>query len=325
MKKVILSLDGGGARGVITLAYLQRLQYLLRKKTNPDAHVIDFVDVVAGTSSGAIIGALLAQSPKLSVERISDIFKRNLSRIFSTSIWRRIWTLDGFLWNRYKSAPLEECFDEFFGEAPLSSIQKSLIIPTYDTHKAAPYIFSSEKARRCMSDDFRLKDALRSAVAAPSYFAGKWIQPLSGEGQSCLIDGGVFANNPSMIAIGQMLSEDPGLSMRDISVISVGTGLAKYSSAFDGSSHWGSLMWGLSIIGLLIEATSSATERVCRKLTTGDAIYSRFNPPLFEKGLPKDLDNTSDKFIDSLLELACFELGRHQQELELVVDRLIKR
>lgn len=254
----IVSFDGGGIRGLVSLAILRRLM-----ESNP--YLLDGVDMFSGTSTGGIIALGLAAG--LRPDFLIDLYMRKGGDIF-TRRWSHFLGLVGA---RYKHRPLEKILEGVFGDMRLSDIKKKVLIPTFDldnecegVRRWAPKFFHN------FGDDVDrkefIKDVALATSAAPTYFKS-W---------NGYVDGGLIANNSSLSAVIQALDKryDKDRSIDDIRVLSLGTGeTSNYVKGED-------VDLGMLNVGTLMEMVLDGTEEVphhqCRIMLGNN--YRRLNP-----------------------------------------------
>jgi hypothetical protein len=206
--KRILTLDGGGVRGVLTLGYLKSIESLLRERVggDPDFRLCDYFDLIAGTSTGAIIAAGLALG--FSVEKLQGIYNSLANEVFSSSFFRR-----GLFIPKFSAKPLLEALEQNFGNVTLGSdkLRTGLLIITkrLDTGSIWPLhnnpngkYFNPREGRTAIPNrDYLLKDIVRASTAAPHYFEPEEIQ-IANDKHGAFVDGGVSPhNNPSLQAL----------------------------------------------------------------------------------------------------------------------------
>jgi patatin-like phospholipase/acyl hydrolase len=259
-KYKILSLDGGGLRGLITARLLHRLN------SAPEiSGWLNEVDLYAGTSTGGILALALAfgKSP----DEICRLYKDKGQKIFDDSIWDDIRDLGKTIGADYDNKNLKAELKRIFGAAKLSDISKKVAIPTFDLDNEAttpaertwkPKIFHN-----FIGDDSD-GDALAADVAlytssAPTYFP-------SADGY---IDGGVYANNPSIIAIAQAISQSNDVSERaqldDLVMLSAGTGVSL--TYIKGKNlNWGYAQWIKPLISVLMDGVAGISDYQAREL-----------------------------------------------------------
>lgn len=270
--KRILSLDGGGIRGALTLGFLEKIEEIIKEKeNNPKLRLCDYFDLIGGTSTGAIIAAGL--SIGMSATEIKDLYLSIGDKIFGK---KTSWILNPF--KRYKAEfdfkPLEEELKNVFGDITIGSdqIKTGLCIVTKraDTLSTWPIInhpnskFFNEirdnegntigKANK----DFLLREVIRASAAAPSYFIPQTIKVENNREFGTFIDGGVsLANNPALqLFLVATLSEFPykwKTGEENISLVSIGTGT--YTKKYDANkvAKKGLLGWAQMIPELFME------------------------------------------------------------------------
>ena len=165
----ILSIDGGGIRGIIPATVLAEVE---RRTGKP---VAEAFDLIAGTSTGGILALALtrpgdAGGPAYRAEDLVGLYEREGPGIFSRSLCKRIRSVDGLLDERYPSHGLEDALDTYLGDARLSDALTDVIVPAYDIERRGTFFFKSRKARIDEADDFAMRDAAHATSAAPTYF-----------------------------------------------------------------------------------------------------------------------------------------------------------
>ena len=158
--------------------------------------------------------ALCAPDP-LPAAEVAAIYEEEGPRIFDRSIWQRIQSADGLIDEKYDADALDQALERFIGDKRLSATRPDLIVPTYDTAAPGPHFFKTTNARANAAEDARLADVARATSSAPTYF-----EPLE-MGPRALLDGGVFAVNPAMSALAEVLRYSPDA---EITLVSLGTG-----------------------------------------------------------------------------------------------------
>ncbi len=237
--KRILSLDGGGIRGALTLGYLKKIETILREKYGSDYLLSDHFDLIGGTSTGSIIASSLAIG--MCVDDIVKMYMDLGGKIFGQKRdWWKPWETAKFLKAGYDYRALEECLKGAFGEITLESdkIRTGLCIVAKraDTNSIWPLInhpqgkyFNSEHGK---NKDVPLWKAVRASSAAPTYFAPQMID-VGNDQRAAFVDGGVsMANNPALTLL--MVATLKGFPFHwdmgedKISIVSVGTGFSVY-------------------------------------------------------------------------------------------------
>lgn len=311
----ILSIDGGGIRGIIPALVLARIEKLTNRP------IAQLFDLVAGTSTGGIL-ALGLTIPKFpgrpiyAAQEFVRMFEREGPRIFSRSLVRALVTSDSLFWKKYSSHGIEEVLLEYFGDARLRDAVTNVLIPSYEIQRRFPFFFKSANARRRSDYDFRARDIARATSAAPSYFEPMRIPTGTNSDNYTLIDGGVFANNPAACALveAQATLPHPGGYV----VVSLGTGSLMQTVPLGLAKNWGCLLWAKPLLNAIFDGVSSTVDFQLRQLMpTG---YHRFQPAL--KARNHRLDDTSPANMAALKALANQMIDEKSAELEALSDTL---
>ena len=204
--KRILSLDGGGIRGALTLGYLKKIETILREKEkNPELVLSDYFDLIGGTSTGSIIAACL--SVGMNVDDVVKMYMDLGGKIFGKKRdWWKPWETLQYLKAGYDYTALENSLKKVFGNIKLGGAEIKtglcIVAKRADTNSVWPLInhpngkfYDSAMGR---NKDIFLWQAIRASSAAPTYFVPQMIDV--GDGQkAAFVDGGVsMANNPAL-------------------------------------------------------------------------------------------------------------------------------
>ena len=247
----ILSLDGGGVRGVLTAVLLDRLV-----KKFPD--LLDKVDLFAGTSTGAILALGLAYG--LKPGDLIDFYQKRAQSIFADE-W---FDMGGITRAKYDNQKLRAVFEKIFGEATLGDLKKRVLVPTFDLdnkgEKKQPRMWKPKFFHNFPGTDSdrkeRVTDVLMRTTAAPTYFP-------SFHGY---IDGGMVANNPSMAALAQALDSSTGKQvLRNIRLLSLGTGFNPTYLQGD-RLDWGLEQWAPKMVSLMMDGMMSVADFQCERM-----------------------------------------------------------
>ncbi|GGF25816.1 patatin [Halobacillus andaensis] len=220
----ILCIDGGGIRGILPVTILKAIEKDLKKPIG------ESFDLVAGTSTGAIIAASIALR-----KRMEDVL--HFYQMYGEKIFTRQAKV-GLFKSVYSDRDLRHMLRDVFKEVKLADVEQPLLIPSVDITHGKPFTYRShaDEADKGVSDIF-LWDAVLSSCSAPVYF------PPNNISQRYLsIDGGLWANNPSMAAITEAIkSFNTGLE--EVNVLSFGTGKQKIEFSFSKNKYWGLRQW----------------------------------------------------------------------------------
>jgi uncharacterized protein len=205
----VLALDGGGAKALFTAHVLAHLEDDL------GVCVTDHFDLIAGTSAGGILALGLGAGlrPAEIVEHYTDLTEMVFPRSRQAK-WRLV---PRAVRPAYSSVVLREALTGVLGSRPLGESNKRLVIPSWDVQRGEVHIFKTPHHERLRRDGrIPMVDVAMATTAAPTYFEAARI-----DGQR-LIDGGVWANNPSVVAIGEAVSM-LDVPLTSIRVLNVGT------------------------------------------------------------------------------------------------------
>lgn len=278
----ILTLDGGGIKGLFSAAVLAAIEEDLQ------VNIIDHFDLIAGTSTGGIIalGLGLGFRPR----ELVQFYLNEGPKIFSKGIgtnWIRQW-----FFSNYSSRPLENALKNCFKDRLFGDSTKRLVIPSYNLGEDDVYIFRTPHASR-LKRDYKVpawKVALATS-SAPTFF------PCTREVDSArLIDGGVWANNPTMVAIVEAVGT-LGIPINSISLLNIGTSVA-ISQRRKRLNNGGIIAWGLesAAIDIIMRGQSISANNQAMFLL-GSENYERLNPTVSANEF--SLDNVSK--VDDLI------------------------
>jgi hypothetical protein len=296
----ILSIDGGGIRGIIPAAVLDAIL--------GERPAQDVFHMIAGTSTGGLLACGLAKPEPLTPKALLDRYVRQGRETFDRPWWRALPGV-GLFMPKYSAVGLERQLRQELDEIRLSDVTAvDLIIPSYAIQLPKPrengetrtaMFFRSWQARG--SDlprdagadeyDFFLRDVCRATSAAPTYFPPADIRNRAGQ-RFGMVDGGVFANNPAMCALAaawRLYGRD-----RPCLLVSLGTGMLQKPIPLAEAEGWGLLGWATEIVSILRDGVADTVVFQADLVLRGDAY--RFDVPL---GATKsDPDAASDELDD---------------------------
>ncbi|VVB09969.1 unnamed protein product [Arabis nemorensis] len=262
----ILSLDGGGIRGIIGGVILAYLEKQLQELDGEDVRLADYFDVVAGTSTGGLMTAMLTVPdetgrPHFAAKDIVPFYLEHSPKIFPQpeGLFALLPKLPKLLSGpKYDGKYLKTLLSKFLGETRLHQTLTNVVIPTFDIKKLQPTIFSSYQLSVDPSLDVKLTDICIGTSAAPTFFPPHYFSNEDSQGKKSefhLIDGGITASNPTLVAITavskQIVKKNPDmgklkpLGYDKFLVISVGTGSAKKEAKYSAknAAKWGIISW----------------------------------------------------------------------------------
>ncbi|BET30849.1 patatin-like phospholipase family protein [Wolbachia pipientis] len=300
MAKYILLVDGGGIRGIIPAIILAEIEKRARKP------IAEIFDLVAGTSTGGIVIAGLCKkdkqgNPQYSANDLVELYQKYGSYIFKSSFLRR----SIFSWlncTQYPHKNIEFVLDKYFGDDILKNTLSDVLITSYDIHNNCPFFFKSWK-----EGNIKLKDALRAATAAPTYFIPKHLK--INQINRVLVDGGVFANNPAACAYASGKRLFPN---DDILLLSIGTGRTDRSIEYANSKRFGKIGWIKPLLNVMF-----ASGLDCVNYQMNQVIGNRYVRIQSQLKLASaDMDNITSKNIKFLQQEAKAMIEDNQKVIE---------
>ena len=288
----ILALDGGGARGIYPAQVLANIE---RELQTP---VGECFDLIAGTSTGSIIGGAAAVG--IPMAEIVRLFKEKAPRVFGK---KRIGAF--FFRSKYARLPLEQIVRESVPHITLGQISKPLMITGSDISTSGVHVFKSRYLKELQAPYVRdsqvlLSDAILSSCAAPTFF-----DPVP-VGDLLLADGGLWANNPSIIALTEAVSKFRK-PIEQVRILSIGTG--RSVNFYSPNRSWGFLTgWRRQkLVSYVLRLQSQASQNMAKLLLPGS--YLRLDPEIEAW----DLDDV--EHLDELKSLATRDFTLHSEEV----------
>lgn len=317
----ILSIDGGGIRGIIPAMVLARIEAQTQKR------ISELFDLIAGTSTGGLLALGLTKprkgttKPQYKAEELVGLYEQEGSIIFSPKTFAKLRALAD---EKYPANGIESVLKKYLGNTLLSEALTDVIVPSYDIEQRRPYFFKSRKAKNDPDRDFPMQKVARATSAAPTYF-----EPLKLEADElvdyyALIDGGVFANNPAMCAYVEAKSIYPDAT--DFLVVSLGTGELTTRLFYNQVRDWGMLQWAQPILHVVFDGISDTVDYQLKlllpALEEGTNRYYRFQTSL-AGDLGDHLDNADPKNITNLKRLAQDMIDKNEAVLKTLCQQLL--
>lgn len=326
----IFTIDGGGMKGLISAIVIEEIEKEIQKHfNNKNIKISDCFDMIAGTSTGAILAAMYLvpdekgrpkyrakDATKLYLERGKDIFSRNVGQCIKTSF--------GLTGSKYSCQALYNILGEYLGNIKISDVLKPCLITAYDITSGTAFFFDTYSAKKNMNKNYYLKDAVLASTAAPTFFPPVKVVSI-GNTTRCLIDGGVCCNNPSVCAFTEAL-KNPGISSpKEISICSVGNVGNDQTYLCDSSMKWGLLGWVKPAINIMMDARKQIEDYELMMLY--DSLSSSNNYLRLEKKENafvkiKPMDDTSQHTIKMLSKYAYEILDRKEKEIKKYIETL---
>ncbi|MDP8175228.1 CBASS cGAMP-activated phospholipase [Phocoenobacter skyensis] len=206
----ILSLAGGGYRGLYTATVLNELEIHIKEK-DPHDCIANYFDLITGTSIGGILALALAY--EIPTAKIVEVFSQQGKNIFK----KQTYSGYGITQAKYNSDNLKTILEEWFGEKLLGDLKHPVVIPAVNYNTGSPVTFKTAHHASFKRDwKFKIVDIALATSAAPTYFKRHAIE------NSEYIDGGIFANSPTLIGLheAEIFFEK---SINNVKILSIGT------------------------------------------------------------------------------------------------------
>lgn len=343
MKKIrILSLDGGGIRGILPGTILTYLEDQIQKKTGDNsASIGEYFDLIAGTSTGGIL-SLIYLCPddngnhKFTAKEALDIYLDKGDEIFNVNLGKKLQSLGGIRDEKYSEKVIEKTLLDYFGDQTLNKALKPCLITSYDIHNRKAHFFSSLDAKSEVYN-YYLRDVARATSAAPTYFEPANITSMYGTPKS-LVDGGLFANNPALCAYSEArniefskIFNDPEKpdqpSAKHMCIVSIGTGEVKTPYPFDEFKNAGMVKWIKPIIDIMMSGNSETVnyqlQQIYNTLEEKDSMdYYRLQPQLIHA--ESAMDQASPENLKALHDDGLASVEHYKTELDEIVSKLIE-
>lgn len=324
-KRRILSIDGGGIRGIIPAILLNYIEERTGKR------IATMFDFIAGTSTGGILALGLTRKnsdssinnePEYTAAELINFYRQYGQKIFNEYIRLEF---DDLLQPKHNPKGKQEVLKDLLGEAKVEDALREIFIPSYDIELRAPVFFTSNPDAeepesihsRKVCSGFKMWEAGMATSAAPTFFPPYELETAhtTDEGHYALVDGGVFANNPASIAMMEAMisykkKTDEELHRKDTLVVSLGTGSVTRRYKYIDAKNWGQIKWALPLLNVVLDGQSESVAYQLQQLmvTKGDKEnnrnYYRFQLQLSSENGHDQMDNASPSNIDHLEERA---------------------
>ena len=306
----VLSLNGGGARGLFTINVLAEIERIIEEKTGQkNIKSGNYFDLITGTSIGGILALGLASGR--SARELEAIFRQQAPLIFpSRSSWFN--KCRAAFRPRYSSQPLLQAVVNMIGkDTTFNDLDRRVMIPAVNLSTGKPQFFKTPHNPQFNRDGrLKLVDAAMATSAAPTYFTPHYCPDLD----AYFADGGLVANNPSFIGLHEvfrdMTTDFPSASVRDVQILNIGTLGEEYTvspaalASKNNNGYFG--LWGMGERLVLMTMTANQLlhkAMLLRELKSSDALE---NYVYLDDTIPNEaasditLDNASESSIQNL-------------------------
>ena len=280
----ILSLSGGGVRGYLAAQTLAEIERRSGKK------IYEMFDLIVGTSIGGFIGANVQSLP---AQYTADLFRHLSPRVFK----RNPLGFMGIVQSIYNTNSKNECIKELLNFKQEARTKFGYV--AYDIKGRRPVIFNNiedntNSSKYLLTTKYSISDAICATTAAPLYWDPYLLD------QMILVDGALISNSP--VSVGIKLAHNKNISLRDMSIVSIGTG--KLTRPYIKTNGGNVISWVRPLINILIDGQSELTN-MCYE-DEGLDYYS----------LDIDLLNSNDDIDDISI--------KNYSNLDIDANRLIK-
>ena len=325
----ILSIDGGGIRGVIPAAVLVALERKLQDMTDrPEMRLADAFDLIAGTSSGGMYTCVyLCPSadgrPRFSAGDALELYFEHADEIFHSPVPHTITSPNGTLGPKYPAAGLESTLRHYFADQTLDQLLKPCLITAYDVEGRSAWFFRQQRAANDPDYNFLLSDVARATSAAPTFFECASIESRAGR-QYALVDGGVFANNPALCAYADARALF-GQRTRNLAILSIGSGSYERPYRHEDVKGWGLMNWARPLFDIMTTAVAETVDfQLAQIFSAAEAPkqYLRIQPSIAEEHVA--LDNTTRDNLSLLRKAGEAAARTHEPELAEFIGLLLR-
>jgi patatin-like phospholipase/acyl hydrolase len=298
MKK-ILSLSGGGIRGLITLKILCRIEEDL------GISIAETFDLYVGTSIGSILTAALLSNHQRTARQLLDACDhQTLSTFFP-------WSYKCYLYplapgSKYPGTGKRSVIDKWLPDITLNDLNKPVCFPVFDITKGHPVVLNN-----ITKGETPLRFAVDACSAAMTYFPAVQ-SPLTGD---WYCDGGTVANNPCMIGIteGSLLWK---CGIEQFAVLSIGTGYVRRKINGASAVYWGAIGWLRNgLIDMIMDAPVDEVVKQCN-LLLGHQRFLHVDGDLSKYGFETEIiDDISVPTIEKLLQIGDSIYDEHKDQI----------
>lgn len=302
----ILSIDGGGIRGIIPSIILSEIENRLKKP------IAECFDLISGTSTGGILGLGIVKQkdgkPQYSCENLVDIYMEHGKDIFSRNLFYRFSSCFGLFSSEYQVNGLNRVLTKYFGDDQLKDAFTKIMVTTYDIKNREPFFIKSWN-----NPEILMKHAARATSAAPTYFE-PFEMKTNGLNRT-LVDGGIFINSPSVSAFAAGMKSFPN---QEYFLLSIGCGELTRSIAYNRARKWGKAMWLAPLLGCMFDGMSDAANY--QMLSFLSENYYRLQVKL--DFASDDLDDISYENMENLKKEARLLIKQNSKSLDSICEIL---
>ncbi|CEI84872.1 Patatin [Ehrlichia minasensis] len=307
MTKYVLSVDGGGVRGIVAATILQEMEKRINKP------LCKVFDLVSGSSVGSLIGGALCiknadGTPRYSACDLLELMLMYAGKIFCNSTVRNALSL--VFGPKYSDKNLNAILQEIFGDISMKDLMTDFIVPSYDLCSNQTVMFRSWIDKY---SSIKVCDITRAAVAAPTYFTPK--KMIMDNQKQLLVDSAIVCNNPiiAAYAAAQVLYPNEKICCLSIGCGTVGQSFADLQNSL--------LYWSRKILCVIIDAGLEAVDYQMARIVKGEDSYYRISGDITYSSC--DFDDASPGSIKNLKRDAQKILQENEKNINDFCDMLL--
>jgi patatin-like phospholipase/acyl hydrolase len=330
----ILTIDGGGIRGIIPAVILNYIEERLRVCAGDEnVTLADYFDMIAGTSTGGILTCFYLLPPKEGQALHSRYPAKEGVELYTRrgkEIFKRKFSLFGLASEIYPATGLEKILKEVMETTTLAQCRKDCLVTAYDISERKAVFFTRPDAQIYPHRNYLLSDVARATSAAPTYFEPAVVRSLGGV-STCLVDGAMFAGNPALCSwveaykMGSKAGNNSNtVPQESMTVLSIGTGKERKKYDCSKAQKWGLLGWARPVVDILLSSSAEVVDFQMRQIFSAAGRpdnYIRLEPAL-GKAKP-DMDDASDDNIQKLTDAAHAFIEENIEKLEKTIKIVI--
>ncbi|MEL6539403.1 MAG: CBASS cGAMP-activated phospholipase [Bacteroidota bacterium] len=315
----VLSIDGGGVRGIIPARILQEIE------TRTGRRIHELFDLIVGNSTGGILALGLVtpdekRQAKFKAKELVNFYQQNCAKIFSHSWWGKVSTGWGLWSPKYSRDNLDKILKEVLGDVKMSQTLKPAMITSYSLDQSLPHLWTTRRAKQAPHHDYYIRDVAGATSAAPTYFPPKVIKTPDGRTLH-EVDGGLWANNPEFTTVEELKAMGVTATDTDVLIVSLGTGQAKLGRPAKELVNAGIIGWLIKASSNLIDIMMNADSEWSQDAI--EAIYPnnyRLQTPITAS--LSAMDNSSKQNMEGLLQAAEAYLKEQEQVIDEICNAL---
>ena len=256
---------------------------------------------------------------KSGYEDLVKLYQKQGKRIFSKDGWKKLSSLAGVVDERYSQEGIERVLQEYFGNHELKDVLKDVLITSYDLETRRPFFFKSIRAKTDPSRNYPLWKAARATSAAPTYFEPLKITTNDELTYYSLVDGGLYANNPSMCAYAEVTN----MGWHELIFVSLGTGeTSAQSISHESAKNWGVMEWIKPLIDVMMDGNSDTVAYQLNAIikTLPHSEYFRLQPKLTKDS--SDMDNVKKSNLRKLKLITSEFISENSNTIDRICELL---